>query len=91
MSPRHIFVEEVTQQMYELPNTERRDPASALPDEMSAESVLRLMNEEDREVPEAVDLLVEARREGRRWIYVGAGTSGRIAVLDAARPALRPA
>jgi len=64
-------------------------------DEMPVEAVLRLMNEEDRKVPEAVaealpqiaaavELLVEAWREGGRWIYVGAGTSGRIAALDAA-------
>jgi N-acetylmuramic acid 6-phosphate etherase len=59
------------------------------------ESILYLMNEEDRRVPEAVaqalpqiaaavDLLVEAWRAGGRWIYVGAGTSGRLAAVDAA-------
>jgi N-acetylmuramic acid 6-phosphate etherase len=79
----------------ELPTTEQQNPASLRLDEMPVESILRLMNEEDRRVPEAVarilpqiaaavDLLVEAWRGGGRWIYVGAGTSGRIAALDAA-------
>src|SRR5918998_4778431 len=81
--------------MRELPATERRNPASARLDEMPVEAVLRLMNEEDRRVPEAVAealpqigaavrLLVEAWRSGGRWIYVGSGTSGRLAALDAA-------
>ena len=59
------------------------------------EAVLWLMNEEDLRVPEAVAealpqigaavrLLVEAWRSGGRWIYVGSGTSGRLAALDAA-------
>lgn len=79
----------------ELPDTERRNPASARLDEMSAEDITRLMNEEDRRVPEAieealpriaeaVEALVEAWRGGGRWILVGAGTSGRVAALDAA-------
>jgi N-acetylmuramic acid 6-phosphate etherase len=81
--------------MNELPTTERRNPASARLDEMPVEGILRLMNDEDRRVPEAVaealpqiaaavELLVEGWRRGGRWIYVGAGTSGRIAALDAA-------
>ncbi len=55
----------------------------------------RLMNEEDRQVPEAVAAVLpqiaeavariaEAFRRGGRLLYVGAGTSGRIAALDAA-------
>jgi len=74
--------------------TEQRNPASARLDEMPVESILRLMNREDRRVPEAVaealpqvaeavEVLMEAWRGGGRWIYVGAGTSGRIAALDA--------
>jgi N-acetylmuramic acid 6-phosphate etherase len=62
---------------------------------MGTEEILRLMNAEDRKVPdavekafpriaEAVEILVEAWGAGGRWIYVGAGTSGRIAALDAA-------
>jgi N-acetylmuramic acid 6-phosphate etherase len=81
--------------MDELPTTERRNRASMRLDEMSVEDIVRLMNEEERRVREAVtealpriasavELLVEAWREGGRWIYVGSGTSGRIAALDAA-------
>jgi N-acetylmuramic acid 6-phosphate etherase len=79
----------------ELPTTEQRNPASARLDEMGTEEILHLMNAEDRKVPdavekalprivEAVEILVEAWGAGGRWIYVGAGTSGRIAALDAA-------
>lgn len=78
-----------------LPHTERRNQASARLDEMGTAEILHLMNREDRKVPgaieralpqiaEAVELLVAAWRAGGRWIYVGAGTSGRIAALDAA-------
>lgn len=81
--------------MDELPTTERRNRASMRLDEMPVEDIVRLMNEEERRVREAVtealpriasavELLVEAWREGGRWIYVGSGTSGRIAALDAA-------
>ncbi|HJQ28719.1 MAG TPA: N-acetylmuramic acid 6-phosphate etherase [Rubrobacter sp.] len=81
--------------MDELPMTERRNPASHRLDEMPVEAILRLMNEEDRKVPgavekalpgiaEAVALLVGAWEQGGRWIYVGAGTSGRVAAVDAA-------
>jgi N-acetylmuramic acid 6-phosphate etherase len=81
--------------MDELPTTERRNRASMRLDEMLVEDIVRLMNEEERRVREAVtealpriasavELLVEAWREGGRWIYVGSGTSGRIAALDAA-------
>jgi N-acetylmuramic acid 6-phosphate etherase len=81
--------------MSELPATEQRNPASARLDEMSTGDIVRLMNEEDRKVPEAVgealpriaeavDLLVNAWKKRGRWIYVGAGTSGRVVALDAA-------
>ncbi len=75
--------------------TEQRNQASAGLDEMPVEEILHLMNQEDLRVPEAVaealpqiaeavGLMVEAWRSGGRWIYIGAGTSGRIAALDAA-------
>jgi N-acetylmuramic acid 6-phosphate etherase len=75
--------------------TEHRNPASRGLDRMSTEAILRLMNHEDRrvaiavgrEIPairRAVDAIVERVRKGGRLIYVGAGTSGRLAVLDAA-------
>jgi N-acetylmuramic acid 6-phosphate etherase len=75
--------------------TEHRNAASRNLDKMSAAAILRLMNREDRKVAvlvgkqipaiaRSVDLVVRAIRNGGRLIYVGAGTSGRLAVLDAA-------
>lgn len=75
--------------------TERTNPATADIDLLSTEDILRLLNREDCVVPEAVghalpalahavDLAVESLRSGGRVHYVGAGTSGRLAVLDAA-------
>lgn len=63
-------------------------------DTMSVGQLLRVMNQEDRTVPEAVgaalpaieravEVIVAARRRGGRLIYLGAGTSGRLGVLDA--------
>ncbi len=63
-------------------------------DTMSVSDLLAVMNEEDRTVPlavaaalpvieRAVNVIVEARRRGGRLIYIGAGTSGRLGVLDA--------
>jgi N-acetylmuramic acid 6-phosphate etherase len=62
---------------------------------MSAQEIVRLMNREDRKVAvavsrevaaiaRAVDAILTAIRNGGRLIYVGAGSSGRMAVLDAA-------
>lgn len=75
--------------------TERRNPDSADLDLMSTRDVLRVINEADRRVPAAVgaildqlavavDLAVPALRDGHRVHYFGAGTSGRLGVLDAA-------
>ena len=75
--------------------TEQQNSASRQLDELPAGEILKLMNEEDRRVPEAigkvlpdisaaVEVLVESWNSEGRWIYVGAGTSGRIAALDAA-------
>jgi N-acetylmuramic acid 6-phosphate etherase len=74
--------------------TERRNPASKNLDRMSALQIVRLMNREDhkvasavaRELPaiaRAVDAIVHRMERGGRLIYVGAGTSGRLAILDA--------
>jgi N-acetylmuramic acid 6-phosphate etherase len=90
-----LAVEEDTQLAKRPLITEQRNQASERLDEMSVEEILYLMNQEDRRVPEAValalpqiaeaaGLMVEAWRSGGRWIYIGAGTSGRIAALDAA-------
>jgi N-acetylmuramic acid 6-phosphate etherase len=75
--------------------TEDRHPGSTSIDSASTLEVLRLLNDEDATVPRAVarllpelavvvDRAVEAIRAGGRVHYFGAGTSGRLAVLDAA-------
>lgn len=75
--------------------TERRNPRTTDLDQLSTLNLLRSINAEDRLVPDAVaaalpelavavDLAVEALRGGHRVHYVGAGTSGRMAALDAA-------
>jgi N-acetylmuramic acid 6-phosphate etherase len=76
-------------------NTEQRNPASKKLDRMTALEIVRLMSREDRrvagavgrEIPaiaRAVDAIVAGMRKGGRLIYVGAGSSGRMGVLDAA-------
>ena len=75
--------------------TEQRNPASKNLDRMTAREIVRLMNHEDSKVSRAVgrestaiaravDAIVGAIRKGGRLIYVGAGSSGRMGVLDAA-------
>jgi len=75
--------------------TEQRNPRSSAMDVLSPLELVDLINIEDRAVAEAVgsqrleiaqtiELVVEAFRSGGRLIYVGAGTSGRLGVLDAA-------
>lgn len=74
--------------------TEQRNSSSKNLDDMSAIEILRLMNVEDCKVApavgrelsaiaRAVDGIVTRMKNGGRLIYVGAGTSGRIGVLDA--------
>src|SRR5579864_6912503 len=75
--------------------TEQVNPASRDIDARPTIEVLQIINDEDRKVPpavaseipsiaKAVDRIVEAIRKGGRLFYVGAGTSGRLGVLDAA-------
>jgi N-acetylmuramic acid 6-phosphate etherase len=75
--------------------TEQRNAASRNLDRMTSVEIVRLMNREDRtvavavgrELPaiaRAVDAIVSGIRKGGRLIYVGAGSSGRMGVLDAA-------
>lgn len=81
--------------MFENLLTEQPNPASASIDALPTEEVLRIINAEDRRVAEAVeaqipqiaravDAIVAALEEGGRLFYIGAGTSGRLGVLDAA-------
>ncbi len=74
--------------------TEQRNPNSKHVDSLSALKIVQLMNEEDKQVPlaiekclpqiaQAVECIVAAFQEGGRLVYIGAGTSGRLGVLDA--------
>jgi N-acetylmuramic acid 6-phosphate etherase len=74
--------------------TEARNPASTRLDELTALEIVRLMNTEDGRVAaavatqaeaiaRAVEVIADRLRSGGRLIYVGAGTSGRLGVLDA--------
>lgn len=75
--------------------TETRNPLSADLDKLDTIEIVRLINSEDKQVAlavervlpqvvQAVDLVVASFRTGGRLIYAGAGTSGRLGVLDAA-------
>jgi len=75
--------------------TERRNPRTTGIDLATTEEVLELINDEDRTVPDvvrgvipdiarAVDHVVASFKRGGRLLYFGAGTSGRLGVLDAA-------
>ena len=74
--------------------TEQANPASASIDALATEDMLRVINAEDRTVADAVasqipaiaravDAIVACFRQGGRLMYIGAGTSGRLGVLDA--------
>ena len=74
--------------------TEAANPRTAGIDKMDTLDMMRVMNDENRHVPEAieaelphiaaaVDLIADALRAGGHLIYVGAGTSGRLGVVDA--------
>lgn len=75
--------------------TEKNNPASAHIDEMTTLDMMTLINREDQkaalslvpilpQIAAAVDLIADHLRRGGRLIYCGAGTSGRLGVLDAA-------
>ena len=74
--------------------TEQRNPNSMHVDSLSALEIVQLMNKEDKLVPlaiekclpqiaQAVECIVAAFQQGGRLVYIGAGTSGRLGVLDA--------
>jgi N-acetylmuramic acid 6-phosphate etherase len=77
-----------------LPITEKRNRASENIDKLSTKQIVDLINSEDSLVPAAVarqskqiaaaiDVIVERFKKGGRLFYIGAGTSGRLGVLDA--------
>lgn len=74
--------------------TESRNTASAEIDTLSTQEMLTIINQEDQKVPlavkaelpkiaQAVDVITQAFANGGRLIYMGAGTSGRLGILDA--------
>ena len=74
--------------------TEQRNTNSMHVDSLSALEIVQLMNKEDKQVPlaiekclpqiaQAVECIVAAFQQGGRLVYIGAGTSGRLGVLDA--------
>lgn len=77
-----------------LPITEQENAATARIDSVSTLEAVRLINDEDKKVAEAVELVmpqiaevidrvVDRLENGGRLLYVGTGTSGRLGVLDA--------
>ena len=80
--------------MKKIINTEKRNPASINIDIVSTKEIVNIINKEDFKVAEAVekelgkitqavDLISEAFLRGGNLLYFGAGTSGRLGVLDA--------
>lgn len=76
-------------------DTEQQNPNTINLDQMSVKEALTAMNTEDRKVAEAIEkvipeiekavkIIIEQFNKGGRLIYTGAGTSGRLGVLDAA-------
>lgn len=74
--------------------TEQRNLNSMQIDTLSAYEIVQIINNEDKQVPlviekvlpqiaQAVEKIVEAFQQGGRLVYIGAGTSGRLGVLDA--------
>ena len=74
--------------------TEQRNPYSMDIDARTTEEILKIINDEDKTVPyavekelpyiaQAVELIVKALKGGGRLLYFGAGTSGRLGVVDA--------
>ncbi|WP_386688842.1 N-acetylmuramic acid 6-phosphate etherase [Lonepinella sp. MS14437] len=74
--------------------TEQRNPESTNIDQMTALEIVSLINQQDKTVPlaiekclpqiaVAVEKIVQAFQDGGRLVYIGAGTSGRLGVLDA--------
>jgi N-acetylmuramic acid 6-phosphate etherase len=94
MSPDHQRGEKITLKDLAKLTTEQINPRTLNIDLMDSESIVTIMNEEDqtvalavkKEIPNiarAVDLIVQQLGNQGRLIYIGAGTSGRLGVLDA--------
>ena len=75
-------------------STEQRNPQSQHIDELETIDILRVINKEDKTIPlavekilpdiaKAVELITSRLGRGGRLFYIGAGTSGRLGILDA--------
>ncbi len=75
-------------------STEQRNPKSSEIDAKSTLEILKIINDEDKTVPyavekelpyieQAVEIIVDALKNGGRLLYFGAGTSGRLGIIDA--------
>jgi len=75
-------------------STEQRNPRSMEIDAKSTKEIIKIINDEDKLVPiaveqelpyieKAVEIIVQALKQGGRLLYFGAGTSGRLGVVDA--------
>jgi N-acetylmuramic acid 6-phosphate etherase len=75
-------------------STEQRNPKSSDIDAKSTADILKIINDEDKTIPyavekelpyieQAVEIIVEALKRGGRLLYFGAGTSGRLGIVDA--------
>lgn len=78
---------------YDL-TTEKTNQNSRHIDKMTTQEIVRVINDEDKTVPyaverelddiaRAIDLVTSRLRDGGRLIYIGAGTSGRLGIIDA--------
>ncbi|MCD6289331.1 MAG: N-acetylmuramic acid 6-phosphate etherase [Anaerolineae bacterium] len=85
----HVNEQEIAQWL-----TEARNPVSTDLDQRDSLGIVTLMNQEDAKIADAirpelpkiaraVDIIVERMRKGGRLLYFGAGTSGRLGILDA--------
>ncbi|MFU0791385.1 MAG: hypothetical protein ACFWT6_15800 [Virgibacillus proomii] len=80
--------------MFDKLSTETRNQYTKNLDEMSVMDIITMMNKEDKSVPKiietqlssiekAIHLVIQSFNQEGRLIYIGAGTSGRLGVLDA--------
>lgn len=93
-NPYDLFLLFVTEQTLDPRVTERRNPRTIDIDLATAETIVDLINAEDRGIADVVatqrdaiaktiSAVEQAFRHGHRLLYIGAGTSGRLGVLDA--------
>lgn len=93
ITPQQLRTQELLQQLESLAS-EGRNPDTMQLDQLSTADLLAVINKEDQkvafcvaqalpEITQAVDMAVQSIQQGGRVVYMGAGTSGRLGVLDA--------